>query len=181
MATRSKSIRKSNSPQKPRRKTARQKLESVHPSHGQPFEVPAGKRNSTGRVRMIVPRPLDVDAAMRRVRKGRVTTMGAIRASLATAAGVEQCCPLTTGIFARLAAEAAQEDAAAGKRRITPWWRTVRDNGAVIDKFPGGGVLQAAMLKREGVKFVKGGGRGKGVPRVDLASALGSTRRRPPG
>src|SRR5204863_6539986 len=88
---------------------------------------------------------------MRRPRRGRIITMPQIRSLLARAAGADQCCPLTTGIFARLAAEAAEEDRAAGKRRITPYWRTIRDGGALNERFPGGVAAQAARLRKEGV------------------------------
>ncbi len=147
-----------------RRKTAREKLEAEHPSHGRALRIPPMMQRSMGKGTMIVPRPLDVDAAMRAVRKGRLITLTQIREQLARKAKVDQCCPLTTGIFARLAAEAAQDDAAAGKKRFTPWWRTIRDNGKLIDKFPGGGALQAALLKREGFKIKPG--KGKQPPSV---------------
>lgn len=146
------------------RPTARQKLERAHPSHGVPFEIPKGSKGPLKSGTMIVPRPLDVDAEMRTARKGRIITIGEIRNRLAKAAKVDHCCPLTTGIFARLAAEAAEEDAAAGKSRITPWWRTVRDDGKLIDKFPGKGALQAQRLKAEGIKVLPG--RGKQPPRI---------------
>jgi hypothetical protein len=87
---------------------------------------------------------------MRTPRKGNLITLTQIRAQLAKAARADACWPLTTGIFARLAAQAAEEDAALGKKRITPWWRTIRDTGQLIDKFPGNGKLQAQRLRREG-------------------------------
>jgi hypothetical protein len=137
------------------RKAARQKLEIVHARHGRAFSIPANMRRMMGGGTMIVPRPLDVEASMRTARKGKLITLTQIRALLAKKASVDMCCPLTTGIFARLAAEASEEDAAAGKKRVTPWWRTVRDGGTLIDKFPGGGTIQAARLRREGHRIIK--------------------------
>lgn len=137
-------------------KTARQKLEVEHPTHGKAFAIPVAMRRPGGAKTMIVPRPLDVDAMMRVPRKGRVITMGLIRAELARRARVDACCPLTTGIFARLAAEASEEDAAAGKKRVTAWWRTVRDDGSLNDKFPGAVAEQARRLRREGVRIASG-------------------------
>ena len=101
---------------------------------------------------MLIARPLDVDALVRRIRRGRVATMGQIRDRLAQDAGADFTCPLTTGIFLRLVAEAAEEDRCAGVARIAPYWRVIRDNGELIDKFPGGVASQAAMLKAEGFK-----------------------------
>lgn len=145
-----------------RRKTAREKLDINHPSHGVVFPIPSSMRRSLGEGTMIVPRPRDVEAAMRLVRKGRLITLGQIRAKLAREAGVDVCCPLTTGIFARLAAEAAKEDAAAGRKRITPYWRTIRDDGKLSEKFPGGARAQAAKLRREGFRIVAGKGKQPG-------------------
>jgi alkylated DNA nucleotide flippase Atl1 len=107
---------------------------------------------------MVVPRPLDVDAAMRSVRKGMLLTMTRLRARLAAAAGADVACPFTTGIFARLAAEAAEEDRASGKARFTPWWRTIKDGGRLNDKFPGGVKAQAAKLRAEGFRIERGRG-----------------------
>jgi alkylated DNA nucleotide flippase Atl1 len=149
---------------KGKRKTARQKLEISHPSHGVIFPIPPSMQRSPGPATMIVPRPLDVEAAMRLPRKGRLITLGQIRAALARRAGADRCCPLTTGIFARLAAESAEEDAAAGRKRITPYWRTIRDDGRLNDKFPGGIKAQAARLRREGFRLTPG--KGKQPPRV---------------
>ncbi|MFN0134170.1 MAG: hypothetical protein ACKVW3_16775 [Phycisphaerales bacterium] len=145
---------------KKKQTTAREKLEREHPSHG---TIATGRKGES----LLIPRPLDVDAAMRGVRKGRVQTMGELRARLARDAGAESACPLCTGIFARMAAEAAEEDRHAGRKRITPYWRTVRDNGSMNEKFPGGRQAQAAMLRTEGIRLNPG--QGKKSPRVVAA------------
>jgi alkylated DNA nucleotide flippase Atl1 len=56
----------------------------------------------------------------------------------------------------RIAAEAADEDAAAGKKRIAPYWRVVKEDGSLYPKFPGGVERQAERLREEGVAVVKG-------------------------
>ncbi len=61
-----------------------------------------------------------------------------------------------TGIFAAIAARAAEEDAAEGRQDITPWWRTVKVGGALNEKYPGGADAQAAHLKAEGHEIVSG-------------------------
>jgi hypothetical protein len=55
-----------------------------------------------------------------------------------------------TGIFAAIAARAAEEDAAEGKKDITPYWRTLKVSGQLNEKYPGGVEAQAAHLKAEG-------------------------------
>ena len=62
----------------------------------------------------------------------------------------DSTCPLTTGIFVRIAAEAAEEDLQMGKSEITPYWRVIRDDGSLNDKLPGGVSAQAAHLEKEG-------------------------------
>lgn len=58
---------------------------------------------------------------------------------------------MTTGIFLRIAAEAAEEDARAGATTITPYWRVLRDDGSIIEKLP----KQPARLKSEGFALSK--------------------------
>ncbi len=72
---------------------------------------------------MVIPAPLEVDALMRRVRKGRLTTIDELRKALARQHGATMACPITTGIFAWIAAHAAAEAEAEaqGRRRVTPY------------------------------------------------------------
>ena len=55
-------------------------------------------------------------------------------------------CPLTTGLFARIAAEAAMEEASEGRKRITPYWRTLKQGGELNPKYPGGIESQKAHI-----------------------------------
>src|SRR5262249_50031340 len=73
-----------------------------------------------------------------------------IRKSLARDHKVDVVCPLTTGIFIRIAAEAAEEDCSEGRKRVTPYWRIVREDGSLYSKFPGGEKAQARKLREEG-------------------------------
>ncbi len=117
---------------------------------------------------MLVPSPKEVDACIRRVHKGSVATVSQIRRFLAGQYSVDAACPLTTGIFIRIAAEAAEEDASKGKTRITPYWRVVKDDGSLNPKFPGGVERQAERLRAEGHRILPGAG--KRAPRVVMAS-----------
>ncbi len=133
--------------------TWRDKLERDHPSHGKIVEIPPAMQRTRGRGTILIPRPRDVDALMRGVRKGRLITVAQLRERLARAAGADTACPLTTGIFVRVVAEAAEEDARAGRARITPYWRTVKDGGKLNEKFPGGAAEQARRLRKEGFEI----------------------------
>ena len=87
---------------------------------------------------MVIPAPYEVDEVMRKVPQGKLITINEIRACLATKHRVSIACPITTGIFAWIAAHAADEEAAAGRKRITPYWRTLKSGGELNPKYPGG-------------------------------------------
>jgi hypothetical protein len=111
--------------------------------------------NSAGT--MLVPAPREVDALMRRVPRGKLTTIDDLRGALATRHGVSVTCPITTGIFAWMAAHAADESSSAGESDITPYWRTLKTKGELNPKYPGGLPAIAARLKAEGhVVYQKG-------------------------
>jgi len=112
---------------------------------------------------MLIPKPLDVDALIRKTKRGRLVTVSEIRSRLARDNNVDVACPLTTGIFIRIAAEAAEEDLRNGKKQITPYWRVIRDDGSLNEKFPGGVRAQSQRLKQEGHRVVS---QGKGKPKV---------------
>lgn len=50
----------------------------------------------------------------------------------------------------RIAAEAAEEDGEQGRKRITPYWRGVKDDGTFNPKLPGGVSQQTRNLSAEG-------------------------------
>jgi len=108
---------------------------------------------------MVIPAPLEVDALMKQVPKGRVVTINELRAALATRHHANFACPITTGIFSWIAAHAANEAAEEGVRRITPYWRTLKTGGELNPKYPGGIKEIAKKLKAEGHKIVQKGKR----------------------
>jgi alkylated DNA nucleotide flippase Atl1 len=111
-----------------------------------------------------IPAPREVDALIRRVPEGQVTTVNQLRAAIARQQGATIGCPLTTGIFAWIAAHAAAEDEAECHRPVTPWWRVLKDGGKLNPKFPGGVEEQARRLRAEGHEIVPG--KGRQPPRV---------------
>ncbi|MBI4699966.1 MAG: MGMT family protein [Deltaproteobacteria bacterium] len=115
--------------------------------------------------RMLIPTPKLVAAVVRSVPRGKLITPSAIRARLAREHGADLTCPLTTGIFLNIVAGAAQEELDAGRRAVAPYWRVVKDNGALCAKFPAGVARQAELLRVEGHRVVQPA-RGK-VPRVE--------------
>jgi hypothetical protein len=108
---------------------------------------------------MVIPAPLEVDALMKKVRRGKLTTIDAIRRALAAEHGVTIACPMTTGIFAWIAAHAADEAESAGSSRITPYWRTLKAGGELNPKYPGGIKNLRVRLAIEGHRVLKKGKR----------------------
>lgn len=99
---------------------------------------------------MVIPAPIEVDEIMRSVRKGDLITIDQIRGQLAAKHGADFACPMTTGIFAWIAAHAADEAEQEGKKRITPYWRTLKAGGELNPKYPGGIENLRARLEAEG-------------------------------
>jgi alkylated DNA nucleotide flippase Atl1 len=130
----------------------REKME--RPQEAKLVPVPP-KMSRFGKGMMLIPTPKLVDSVIRKVPRGKLTTVGAIRKKLAAEHGADVTCPLTTGIFIRIAAEAAEEARAQGAKRITPYWRVIRDNGELNPKFPGGVSRQMNYLRAEGFAFVR--------------------------
>ena len=112
-----------------------------------------------GAGRFVIPAPREVDALMKQVPKGRVTTINELRAALAKKHGVDFACPITTGIFSWVAAHAAAEAEAEGAKRGTPFWRTLKTGGEINPKYPGGVKGVAKRLRAEGHKLVSKGSR----------------------
>lgn len=106
------------------------------------------KRWGTGTV--VIPAPIEVDEMMRRIPRGRLVTVNEIRTALARKHNASIGCPLTTGIFAWVAANAAEEQRREGRVDITPYWRTLKSDGVINEKYPGGARRQKRLLEGEG-------------------------------
>ena len=112
-----------------------------------------------GKGTMLIPAPLEVDALMKKVRKGRLTTIEQLSLALAEKHEASICCPLTTGIFAWIASHAADEAEQEGKKRISPYWRTLKAGGELNPKYPGGIENLKARLTAEGHTVIQKGKR----------------------
>ena len=130
----------------------RDKLEK--PQEARIVKIPP-RMSRFGKGTMLIPTPKLVDALIRKVPKGKLITVGELRRKLAADFTCDVACPLTTGIFVRIASEAAEEDRANGRQRITPYWRVIKDDGSLNPKFPGGAEQQSRYLRSEGFRVVK--------------------------
>jgi len=153
------------------RKSWREKMENPPPGLPKVVSGPATWEKRFGGRRVLVPTPLLVDGLIRKVKRENLITVKQIREQLAKDFKADSTCPLTTGIFIRIAAETAEEDLRNGKKQITPYWRVLCVDGSLNPKFPGGVKTQAAHLEEEGHKITPG--KGKRPPKVqDFEKAL---------
>src|SRR3989441_167977 len=120
-------------------------------------EVMGDMTKRWGKGKMVIPAPMEVDALMKKVPKGRVVTINELRSALAKKHKVDLACPITTGIFSWIAAHAAAEAEAEGAKRVTPYWRTLKTGGEVNPKYPGGQEEIATRLRGEGHKIIQKG------------------------
>jgi alkylated DNA nucleotide flippase Atl1 len=118
-----------------------------------------GMRRRFGPGTILLPAPWQVQGLMQRVPRGRLTTINVIREILAEQHHATVACPIVTGIHARIVAGAAGEDLAAGRRRVTPYWRTLKERGELNPKYPGGLLGQRRRLVAEGHRVVARRGR----------------------
>jgi hypothetical protein len=105
----------------------------------------------------VIPAPIEVDEIMRKVPKGKLITINEIRQILAKRHKATIGCPITTGIFSWIAANAAGEMETQGKKNITPYWRTLKTGGILNEKYPGGIENLKKRLKAEGHTIIRKG------------------------
>ncbi len=106
---------------------------------------------------IVIPAPKEVDEIMKKVTKGKLITINRIREFLAKKHNATIGCPVTTGIFVLIVSRAAEEEREHGKKRITPYWRTLKSKGELNPKYPGGVDNQMEKLKKEGHKIIQKG------------------------
>ena len=106
-----------------------------------------------GGSKMYFAPPIDYDKVMRLVPKGKLITVGAIRDYFAKRNGADFTDPITAGIFCSIAAWASYQRT----DDITPYWRTLKANGELNAKYPGGVEEQKKQLEAEGFTIIKKG------------------------
>jgi alkylated DNA nucleotide flippase Atl1 len=109
--------------------------------------------------KIVLTNPSEVEEIMKSVPEGKLITIYEICKKLSKKYNVKGCCTLTTGIFIMTAANAAYELRQEGKKCSNPYWRTLKADGFLNDKYPGGVEAQKEMLENEGFKVAKRGKR----------------------
>ncbi|HUX47871.1 MAG TPA: MGMT family protein [Dehalococcoidia bacterium] len=106
---------------------------------------------------VVLVNPSEVVEIMKQVPKGKLITIVEICKKIAKQHGVPACCTLTTGIFIMTAANAAEEASKEGKSLDIPYWRTLKTDGFLNEKYPGGQEAHKRLLERENFRVIARG------------------------
>lgn len=110
-----------------------------------------GRKRRGGKT-MVVPAPMEVYEIIKSVPEGKLVTINEIRELLARKHGTNTTCPLTTGIFVNICANASLE-----MEDDLPYWRTLKSRGEINPKYPNAPQEQIAMLEAEGFEIIEKG------------------------
>ena len=106
-----------------------------------------------GGTKMFFAPPIYYDELMKKVPKGKLITIDALRKAMAKKYKTDITCPLTCGIFVNICAWASyQRD-----NNITPYWRTLKIDGELNVKYPEAIELQKRLLEEEGHTIISKG------------------------
>jgi hypothetical protein len=94
----------------------------------------------------------DIYELMKMVPEGKLQTLSVICNNLALKYRTDYCCTLTTGIYVNIAANASEET-----NEYLPYWRTIKNDGSLNPKYPGGVENQKHMLEEEGFTIFQRG------------------------
>jgi alkylated DNA nucleotide flippase Atl1 len=109
--------------------------------------------------KLVLVNPSEIVGIMRKIPRGRLMTIVEICRKVSKKHKVKACCSLTTGIFIMIAANATEEAAQLGRELNVPYWRTLKADGFLNEKYPGGSEAQKKLLENEGFEVVKKGKR----------------------
>ena len=112
---------------------------------------------------MVIAAPIEYDSLMKKVPAGKLTTIDRMMAYLAKKHGAGCACPMTAGIFVNISAHASEERCSGSSQSLgkneTPWWRTLKKDGLLNEKFLGGIESQKTHLEAEGHTIIQKGKR----------------------
>ena len=103
--------------------------------------------------RMYFAPPVEYDRVMKQIPYGKVITVGKIREYFAGLSGADFTEPITAGVFVSIAAWASYQR----NDNETPYWRTLKANGELNPKYPGGVEAQKEKLQAEGHTILQKG------------------------
>lgn len=104
--------------------------------------------------KMLIATPKMIDTYLRQIPKGKAVKLATLRKDLAVELGADNTCPLTTGIFLRIASEAALEQINSGKplNKVAPFWRVIDEKMPIAKKLSCDPDFIKSHRKREGIE-----------------------------
>lgn len=127
-----------------------------HDGHKHPPQIERLDKPFAGLPRgatIAIATPRDMTAYMRKIPRGKTRSMIQLRGSLARKYGADAACPLTTGIFTRIASEFAYEQLEMGAKpgEVAPFWRLVDPRSPLAKKLTCGPAFIEKMRTAEGI------------------------------
>jgi len=107
-------------------------------------DIPAGSN-------MFIATPKLIDQYINELGVGKRIDLKTLRKDLAIEHNADYTCPVTTGIFLRIVAEANYEKLQQGKHleEITPFWRVIEHNSALAKKLTFGQDFLLEQIEKE--------------------------------
>lgn len=100
---------------------------------------------------MFLAPPIYYDEVMKKIPEGKLITTGLIREYLARKNNAGFTDPMTAGIFVQIVAFASYQR----NTNITPYWRTLKSDGKLNSKYPGGVNFKKNYLKKKDMKLLQ--------------------------
>lgn len=102
---------------------------------------------------MFIATPKIIENYIRQIPKGKKVSIQTMRKDLAVENSADYTCPVTTGIFLRIVAEANFEkyNQTNSLRGITPFWRVIEPNSTLSKKLTFGQEFIRNLRKAEGI------------------------------
>ena len=107
-------------------------------------DIPAGSN-------MFIATPKIIDKYIQEIGVGKRVDTKTLRKDLALAHNADYTCPVTTGIFLRIVAEANYEKLQQGKhvKEITPFWRVIEPKSVLAKKLTFGQDFLLQQIEKE--------------------------------
>lgn len=107
-------------------------------------DIPAGSS-------MFIATPQLIDSYVKQLPKGTHVNIRTLRKDLALQHGADYTCPVTTGIFLRIVAEAAWEKLQQGTpaANVTPFWRVIEPDSLMAKKLSFGQDFLKKQIRSE--------------------------------
>jgi alkylated DNA nucleotide flippase Atl1 len=106
---------------------------------------------------VVITKKSEVLEVMKKIPKGKLITIHEMCKILAENHNVQACSSLTTGIFIMTVANAEEELKADFRGYGVPYWRTLKAEGELNPKYPGGIEGHKTLLEEEGFTVIPKG------------------------